>query len=77
MLTETPNTLVYLVAGYIVFWLVTFVFVISLVTRTRNLEKDIEVLKTLMEEEQTDQAEKARQSAEPQAAYRPLAPDRR
>jgi hypothetical protein len=77
MPTDTPNTLAYLVAGYIVFWLVTFVFVISLVARTRNLEKDIEVLKTLMEEEQKDREETVRQPEEQSATYRPLAPDRR
>ncbi len=56
MPTETPNTLTYLVAGYVVFWLVTFVFVISLVARTRNLEKDVEVLRSLLEEERKDKA---------------------
>lgn len=75
MPTETPNTLAYLVAGYIVFWLITFLFVISLVARTRNLEKDIQVLKTLMEE-QKEQSEDSRESQE-QASYRPLTPDRR
>lgn len=77
MPTDTPDTLAYMVAGYIVFWLVTFVFVISLVARTRNLEKDIEVLKTLMEEEHKEREAKARQPEEPSATYRPLAPDRR
>jgi hypothetical protein len=58
--------------------LVTFLFVLSLVTRTRNLEKDIEVLKTLMEEEQKERSENHnRQPAEEPTTYRPLAPDRR
>lgn len=75
MPTETPNTLAYLVAGYIVFWLITFLFVISLVARTRNLEKDVQVLKTLMEE-QKEQSEDSRKPQE-QASYRPLPSDRR
>lgn len=75
MPAETPNTLAYLVAGYIVFWLITFLFVISLVARTRNLEKDIQVLKTLMEE-QKEQSEDSRKPQE-QASYRPLPSDRR
>lgn len=73
MPVETPNTLTYLVAGYVVFWLVTFIFVISLVARTRNLEKDIEVLRSLLEEEQKDRAAGSQQqvvSAEPPAARR-------
>jgi hypothetical protein len=65
-----------MVAGYIVFWLITFFFVISLVARTRNLEKDVEVLKTLMEEEQKERADNNREPVE-EPAYRPLAPDRR
>jgi len=63
MPAETPNTLIYLVAGYVVFWLVTFVFVISLVARTRNLEKDVEVLRSLLEEEQKDKAAGSEQQA--------------
>lgn len=63
MPAETPNTLTYLVAGYVVFWLVTFVFVISLVARTRNLEKDVEVLRSLLEEEQKDEAAGREQQA--------------
>lgn len=36
---------VYLVAAYAVFWVVTFVFVLSLWARQGRIERDIEVLK--------------------------------
>ena len=48
----TPDTLNYMIAGYIVFWVVTFVFVASLWLRTRNLHKDVEVLRQLAESDQ-------------------------
>jgi CcmD family protein len=43
--------MIYLAAGYAVFWLVTFVFVYSIVGRQRNLEKEVQVLEQLLQEE--------------------------
>jgi CcmD family protein len=43
--------MIYLAAGYAVFWLVTFVFVYSIVGRQRNLEKEVQVLEQLLREE--------------------------
>ena len=43
--------MIYLAAGYAVFWLVTFVFVYSIVGRQRNLEKEVQVLVQLLQEE--------------------------
>jgi CcmD family protein len=40
-----------MVAGYAVIWIVTFVFVLSLWARTRNLQKEIDVLQQLVEGE--------------------------
>jgi hypothetical protein len=36
--------MIYLAAGYAVFWIVSFVFIYSLVSRQRNLQKSVEVL---------------------------------
>lgn len=46
-----PDTLNYMIAGYAVFWIVTFVFMLSLWLRTRNLQKEVEVLQQLAESE--------------------------
>ena len=43
--------MIYMAAGYAVFWLVTFVFVYSIVGRQRNLEKEVQVLEQLLHEE--------------------------
>ena len=43
--------MIYLAAGYAVFWLVTFVFVYSIVGRQRNLEKEVQMLEQLLQEE--------------------------
>lgn len=39
----------FLTAGMIVFWLVTFVFVISVMRRQRKLEEELEVLEEVMD----------------------------
>jgi CcmD family protein len=43
--------MIYLAAGYAVFWIITFVFVYSLVTRQRNLQKELKILEQLAQEE--------------------------
>ena len=43
--------MIYLAAGYAVFWLVTFVFVYSLVSRQRNIQKELEILEQLAQED--------------------------
>lgn len=42
---------IYLAAAYAVFWLVSFVFIYSLVSRQRNLQKDVELLEQLAQED--------------------------
>lgn len=39
--------IIYLVAGYAVFWIVTFVFVYSLVSRQRQLQQELAALEQL------------------------------
>ena len=39
--------IIYLVAGYAVFWAVTFILVFSMASRQRKIQKDLEMLKQL------------------------------
>lgn len=39
--------MIYLVAGYAVFWIVAFIFIYTLVSRQRNLQKSLEMLEQL------------------------------
>lgn len=41
--------MIYLAAGYAVFWIVSFVFIYSLVSRQRTLQKEVKVLEQLTE----------------------------
>lgn len=41
----------FLVLGYVVMWLIGMVYVVSLATRQRNLQKDIQLMQHLLEEE--------------------------
>ena len=42
----------YLFAAYAVFWALTFVYVFSIGSRQRRLEKEVEALKRALENEQ-------------------------
>ena len=44
--------MIYLAAGYAVFWIVSFVFIYSMVSRQRNLRKDLEMLEQLAQREE-------------------------
>jgi hypothetical protein len=39
--------LIYLAAGHAVFWLVSFLFIYSMVSRQRNIQKELEMLEQL------------------------------
>lgn len=43
--------MIYLTAGYAVFWVVSFVFIYSLVSRQRSLQKSLETLEQLTHHE--------------------------
>jgi CcmD family protein len=45
------NEMIYLAAGYAVFWLVSFGFIYSMVSRQRSLQKELEMLEQLTERE--------------------------
>jgi CcmD family protein len=42
---------IFLVVAYSVFWLGTFIYVLTMSARQRNLEKDIEVLEALVKKD--------------------------
>lgn len=44
------SSIMFLAAGYAVFWVVSFVFIYSLVNRQRKLEKEIDMLEHLVKE---------------------------
>lgn len=47
-----PNiTLDYLLLGYAVMWLCAFLYVLMLANRQRNLRRDIDLMRRLLEEE--------------------------
>ncbi len=43
--------MVYLAAGYAVFWIISFVFIYSLVNRQRGIQKDLKMLEQLTRED--------------------------
>lgn len=49
MSPEMSNIVSYLIPAYIVFWLVTFLYVVSIRSRQKNLEKDVETLRMLVD----------------------------
>jgi CcmD family protein len=42
----------YMVAGYLIIWLVSFVLIFSMVRRQRDLQREIEILKELARDTQ-------------------------
>ena len=44
-----PDTSVYMIAGYIIFFSVTIVYIISLFTRWKKLERDLKTLEEMDE----------------------------
>jgi CcmD family protein len=46
--------MIYLAAGYAVFWIVSFVFIYSLVSRQRNIQKELRMLEQLTQQDTTE-----------------------
>jgi len=46
---EMQNIVFFLIPAYAIFWLMTFLYVFSVRSRQKNLEKDIETLRLLVE----------------------------
>ena len=43
----------YMVAGYLIIWLASFVFIMTMVQRQRSLQREIETLKDVAREPET------------------------
>lgn len=43
----TPDTVLYMIAGYAVFFIVSAIYVLSLFIRNRSLKRDLETLEEL------------------------------
>jgi hypothetical protein len=43
--------MIYLVAGYAVFWIVSFVLIYSMVNRQRSLQESVEMLEQLVQQD--------------------------
>ena len=57
MSPEMQNIVTFLIPAYIALWLITFLYVFSIRSRQRNLEKDLEALKKVMDKKHgSDQA---------------------
>jgi CcmD family protein len=52
MSPEMQNIVSFLIPAYVFFWLLTFLYVFSVRSRQKNLEKDIETLRLLVEKKQ-------------------------
>jgi len=52
MSAEMQNIVGFLIPAYAIFWLIVFVYVFSLRSRQRNLEKDLDALKRIIEKRQ-------------------------
>ncbi len=46
----TPDTSTYMIAGYAIFFLVTIIYLVSLILRWRNLQRDLQTLDELEKE---------------------------
>ena len=52
MSPEMQNIASFLIPAYVILWLLTFVYVFSIRSRQRNLERDIDALKQVLEKRQ-------------------------
>lgn len=48
----TPDTSVYMIAGYVIFFVITVIYLASFFVRERNLRRDLETLQTMEAEEE-------------------------
>jgi CcmD family protein len=44
--------MVFMIAAYAVFWIITFLFVVSIFNRQRNLRRDLDMVEQLLESEE-------------------------
>ena len=54
-LETTPNTSSYMIAGYVIAFVVMGIYIASLYIRNRNLKQDIETLESMQDEKPKSQ----------------------
>ncbi len=65
----TPDTSSYMIAGYVIFAVLMAIYVISVLARRRNLERDLTTLETMQAESKVARSSSAsRKRATPKAA---------
>ena len=64
LLDPTPDTSGYMTAGYVVIFSVMLIYLVSLLVRRRNLEKDYETLEELEKAEGDQEVSPAARQAE-------------
>jgi len=52
-LDAPPDTSAYMIAGYVVFFIVAAIYILSLLVRWRNLHQDMTTLETIEKENQS------------------------
>ncbi len=68
-----PDTSVYMIAGYVIFFLILVIYLASLFIRTRNLNQDLTTLETMRKEKMTQESQPAPARRKP-AAKKPPSP---
>jgi hypothetical protein len=63
-----PDTSTYMVAGYVIFFIITVIYVVSLFIRERNLHRDLLTLETLRDERKATLAPPTPRSRAPKPA---------
>lgn len=50
---STPDTSIYMIAGYTIFFLIAAIYLVSFYVRARNLRRDLETLESIESESKT------------------------
>ncbi|HEY5983488.1 MAG TPA: hypothetical protein VIU38_08440 [Anaerolineales bacterium] len=61
-----PDTSAYMIAGYVIFFIISAIYLLSLVIRRRNLEADLKTLEAMQAESRPASARAAPASARKQ-----------
>ncbi len=66
----TPDTSAYMIAGYVIFFLITAIYLISFFVRARNLRRDLDTLESMETEveEPAPEVRSAPASVKPKAS---------
>ena len=72
ILDTPPDTSIYMIAGYTIFFILIILYLISLFIRTRNLNQDLSILESMKDQSQTAASRPAasQQSVSPRLAVK-------